>query len=831
MEEIKIENLAFSYPESDFFALSNVNLSFKKGKFYLICGKSGCGKSTLLRLIKNSNAPFGKKIGNIYFEGRNAETLSEREQAEKIGFVYQNPDNQIVCDKVWHELAFGLESLSYPKNEIRMRVCEMASFFGMQDWFYDDVSHLSGGQKQLLNLASVMVMRPSVLILDEPTSMLDPIAAHDFIETVLRINKELGTTVIMSEHRLEEVFPIADGVVVLDEGSVLANASSKDVAKAIYEQKNDMFSALPTPMRVYFKSGMGGKCPIDVREGRKWLFENFDDEKNIKNIEFDFENKENTLGKNMAMKVSDVYFRYEKNLCDVLKKTCLEIYENEALAIVGANAAGKSTLLSVMSGIYAPQRGKVKIFGGKKVIMIPQNVQSIFTQKSVISELKNAAGKNIGEEKALRLEKIIKFFGLSDVLERHPYDLSGGQQQKLALALAMTKEGDILLLDEPTKGIDAHFKDDLASLFAYLKNQGITIVLVSHDIEFCARYSDRCALFFDGKIVSEDFSKRFFDDKCFYTTAASRMSKDIINHAVLDEDILFALGKEDERKNAECKNYKEKKDLPSVSDFNINENGKNEKDELIKKADKTNCPKKTEKEKPKIPMHIFLTLITVMILVPLTIYAGIHLFSDRKYYFISLCIILETIITFVFSFESQKPGAKMLVLISVMCACAVLGRVVFSPFEQFKPIAAIVMITGICFGCESGFLVGAVSAFLSNFFFSQGPWTPWQMFALGVLGFISGIFFYSGFLPKKKTTVCIFGFLTTLFVYGIIMNYATAVMSQAYVNWSILKAYLISGFVFDLIHAFSTVFFLWFGFESVSEKLERVKIKYGIDRN
>lgn len=450
MEEIKIENLTFTYPQRLLPAICDINLSINAGEFIVLCGKSGCGKSTLLRCLKPIISPHGKRSGAVIFEGADINRLSQREQAEKIGFVLQNPDNQIVCDKVWHELAFGLESLSYRTEEIRARVAEMASYFGIQNWFYKNVSELSGGQKQLLNLAAVMVMQPSVLILDEPTSQLDPIAAHDFLQTVSRINKELGTTVILSEHRLEEAFPLADRAVVMEDGKISACGTPAEVGKSLAKSGSDMLAALPTPMKVYFASGSTLPCPVTVRDGRKWLSQT----EICRDIHF--EDREPECG-NAAVTVKDVWFRYEKNLPDILKGLTFTVREGEFYAIAGGNGAGKTTALSVICGINKPYRGQVNIPDGKRVAALPQNPQDLFSRKTVRLDIANAAGGK--DEK--RIESVMAFCGLESLADNHPYDLSGGEQQRAALAMVLLQNPDVLILDEPTKGLDAHFKEKL----------------------------------------------------------------------------------------------------------------------------------------------------------------------------------------------------------------------------------------------------------------------------------------------------------------------------------------------------------------------------------
>ena len=329
MEIFTIKNLDFSYPNSNSKALSGINLNIEKGEFITLCGPSGCGKSTLLKHLKSTLSPHGTKEGEILFEGVNLNLVDFRTESQKIGFVQQSPDNQIVTDKVWHELAFGLESLGYDTLEIRGRVAEMASFFGIQNWFYKNVTDLSGGQKQLLNLASIMVMNPSVLILDEPTSQLDPIAASDFLAAVGKINRELGTTIIITEHRLEEVFPFTDRVIVMDEGKIISDGPVRKVGLELKEKGNSMFLAMPAPMRIWASVESKDECPITVRDGSNWL-KKYKAENEIRNIP-----NENIpeLSDENTVELSDIWFKYEKDLPDVVKGLTLNVKKGEFYAL------------------------------------------------------------------------------------------------------------------------------------------------------------------------------------------------------------------------------------------------------------------------------------------------------------------------------------------------------------------------------------------------------------------------------------------------------------------------------------------------------------------
>ena len=881
MESFKIENLSFTYPSGGDRVLDNINFTVNQGEFVLICGRSGCGKTTLLRLLKSSISPFGNISGNILFNGKPLADCNTKEQASAIGFVMQNPDNQIVTDKVWHELAFGLESLGYKQTEIRTRVSEMASFFGIQTWFYKKVSELSGGQKQLLNLASVMAMQPSVLILDEPTSQLDPIAAGEFLKTLEKVNRELGTTVILTEHRLEDAFPMADRVIVMDEGKIVADATPAEVGKILKDKNDDMYKALPTPMRVHTAVDNNLPCPLTIRDGRAWLLEY---------------SKENPLNPHAIFKditkiqtetvveIKDAWFRYEKELPDVVKDFNLSVNKGELFCLVGGNGTGKTTALSIISGLNTPYRGYVKIKGQSiskiknlyegTLGVLPQNPQSVFVKKTVYLDLMEIlSNKKLTKvEKEQKVHNISVLCKIENLLDSHPYDLSGGEQQRAALAKILLMEPEILLLDEPTKGMDAMFKEEFADILHDLKDNGVTIVMVSHDIEFCAKHADRCALCFDGSITSEDTPREFFKGKSFYTTSANRMARACLPDAVLAEDIIMACGaiphkhqrKHKNIKIAACKpafeDKKTKEIKPSVlrivtgwlfmalfvalsfsflfSKVNILNSGVLRLIALCQVVFGCLClfpPRnigievtQLPKSQRKLTKRTLLSVFLILLLIPVTIYIGVFFLGDRKYYFISLLIIIETMIPFFMVFESGKPKARELVVISVLCAIAVAGRAAFFALPQFKPVVALVIIAGVCFGGEAGFLVGAVTGFVSNFFLGQGPWTPWQMFSFGIIGFIAGVLFQKGIIRKTRVSLCIYGLVTTFFIYGGIMNPSSVIMWQTKINWNMLLASYITGLPFDIVHSVSTAFFLWFIAEPMIDKLERIKIKYGL---
>lgn len=829
MGNFNVEKLSFTYPTKKDKALDNISFTVRQGEFVLFCGKSGCGKTTLLRLLKSSISPFGELVGNILFNGRPLFDYDIKEQTSEIGFVMQNPDNQIVTDKVWHELSFGLESLGYKTTEIRMRVSEMASYFGIQEWFYKNVSELSGGQKQILNLASVMVMQPSVLILDEPTSQLDPIAAGEFLKVLEKINRELGVTVIITEHRLEDVFSMADRVIVMDNGRIIADEVPEKMGEILKNINHDMYKALPTPMRIYGAVQNSLPCPITIRDGRCWLSEYA--KKNELNNDLIPKDAPQSDFDEIAVEIKDAYFRYDKNLPDVIKGLDMIVKKGEVFCLIGGNGTGKTTALSLVSGINLPQRGDVFINGQsitkRKDLyngllgVLPQNPQSVFVKKTLYLDLIDILKekKILETEKEARVRNVSMLCRIEDVLERHPFDLSGGEQQRAALAKILLMEPEILLLDEPTKGMDSRFKEEFAEIFAELKSKGKTIIMVSHDIEFCAEYADRCALFFDGDITSVGAPREFFKGKNFYTTSANRMARIHLPDAVLAEDIILACGGSAEKKE---------KSICST-DVQDNDDMSYPQKESIKNTE-IHSLQSNEQGRKHTKRTVGITFL-MFVLIPLTIYAGVFLFGNRKYYFTSLLIIIESMIPFCMMFESRKPKARELIIISVLCALAVAGRAVFFMFPQFKPVVFIVIVAGVCFGGETGFLVGIVSGFVSNFFFGQGPWTPWQMFAFGFIGFLAGVFFKNRLVKTTRVSLSVFGFLTTLIIYGGIMNSASIIMWQNKITWEMLVSAYIAGMPFDLIHAFSNVVFIWFISEIMIEKLERVKIKYGLIEN
>ena len=634
---LNIENLSFLYPiqpngkapdnttsatdnkisvadntsaENTAAALKNCSLHINEGEFVVLCGRSGCGKTTLLKLIKREIAPHGKRTGNIFYNDLPLESLDLHTSASEIAYVAQNPEAQIVTDKVWHEMAFGMENLGADTEKIRLRVGETANYFGINTWFRRETATLSGGQKQLLNLAAAMTMAPRLLLLDEPTSQLDPIAATNFINTLYKLNRGMGITVIIAEHRLEELFPIADRVIVMDGGEVIANDAPRKVCRMLAD--HPVSAAFPAATRIfagiakktgetvnteaaknaesakyaenaesaqnaedvkYAKDAENAEAasleniPLTVREGREFLkafvgsCPGAGDEIKNKNESLSPESvcgeAVDTVDVPPAVVMKNVWFRYERNSADILRGTGLSVKCGEIFSVLGGNGSGKTTMLKVLSGISCAYRGRTELFGKNiknysriglhhgNVALLPQNVDSVFIKKTVREDLLDIC-RIMGmsrEESGRAVDEMAERLGISEFVraDRHPYDLSGGEMQKCALAKVLLTRPRLLLLDEPTKGIDAYAKNGLGEILKSLKSGGVTVIIVTHDVEFAAEVSDRVALFFDGEVLSPATPQKFFGSNYFYTTAPSRISRDIFTDTVTVSDLLKKL--------------------------------------------------------------------------------------------------------------------------------------------------------------------------------------------------------------------------------------------------------------------------------------------------
>lgn len=779
MEIIKIEDYSFQYSSSDTAALDEVSFSVKSGEFVTVCGCSGSGKSTLLRTLKPSLSPPGVSKGGIFWCGKDISLITGREECSKIGFVMQDPRAQFVSGRVRHELAFLCESLGMNRSQMRRRISELVEFFRLSGLLDREADTLSGGQMQMVNLASAMSADPELILLDEPTAMLDPVACEEFINMLKKINTELGVAVVIATHAPSQTLECSDRLVVMESGRITHDGSTKEIALALCRGNNPMAAALGAGVRVC-SALCGGYAP-DVPAAREILG---------RYQPAEFEIVKRHFGNEDAVRINDVYFAYERGN-DVLKGLSLNVKCGEVTAICGGNGAGKSTLLGVISGILKPYGGSVKLFGKNiksydnlydgTLAMLMQSCERMFTHERLAEEL-------LGDAFVLA-EKM----GLGGLMESHPYDLSGGERQKAALCKILVKKPKILLLDEPSKGLDAPSKDELVKIVHSLSGGGVTVIMVTHDLDFAAECADRCIMLSNGEIAGDAEPHEFFRENRFYTTQTARICRGRAD-AVSAEELFLAYGVKDIK--------------PSPP------------------SDRGKKCVKAEQKGPEKKHKSRLSLITVA-LMPV-VAAGSVLLGFSKYYMeINAVILLLAAVSFFMNAESHANNSGALTLTAVMSALAAVSRLAFAGVPQFKPALAVVIMAGISLGCETGAAVGALGMFLSNFYFGQSIVAPWQMFGFAFAGFLAGAYGKTP-MAKSRAATAVFGFLCAMPLYGVIVNTAGVMLYQPEVTAAALISAYAAGLIFDVIHAAATAVTLLIFAPAMREKIGRVKLRYRI---
>lgn len=522
MEIITVENLKFTYPQGEKPTLDGVSLSVDQGEFVLLCGEVGGGKSTLLRMLIPEIRPSGELSGKAQIKDEIT-----------YGYICQNPEEQIVTDKIYHEIAFTLENLGYDTSAIKRRTAEVSSYFGLDSILFEDCASLSGGQKQILNLASAMAQNPDVLILDEPTSRLDPVSREKFFSVLTKLKNDFDTTVIIAEHNIEDLLPAASKICIMDSGKIIFEGCGNEAFEALSKYK-PLQNAVPVSLRLYGAFDIKCTPPITIKDGRSYIKEHF--EKSDKKI-----TRTEVKRTNKALEAEGVYFRYSKNSKDILSDFSLAVYEGEILFILGANASGKSTALGVLSGVHKPYSGKIKIFGKKikdcqsslynTLAYLPQNPRCIFTYDTVKKEL---------DEVDFTPSDFP--YDFTPIMNMHPYDISGGQAQLLALAKAVSGKKRIVLLDEPTSSLDAHMTQEVTNVIKSLHNQGVTFVIVSHSLDFASECADRCTLLFAGSAGEPEDPNKFFSESTFYSTKINMLTRGIYKNAVTFDDAVMLMG-------------------------------------------------------------------------------------------------------------------------------------------------------------------------------------------------------------------------------------------------------------------------------------------------
>ena len=615
MALIEFNNFSFSYlnsdgTESQTKSLDNISLEINYGDFVLLCGPSGCGKTTLLTNLKKELMPAGRRTGEIKFNGTNIQDLDDISSACDIGYLFQNPDSQIVTDTVIQEIAFPLENIGLPTEEIRNRISEIVAFFGINDILHKNVNELSGGQKQLVNLCSLLVLRPEVLLLDEPMSQLDPIASYEFLSIIRRLNEEFSITVIMSEHKADSIFPFIDKAIFLKNGKIEFEDNAHKICKEVID--DEIFeNYLPAVTKIYNSLSLTHpslsklNTPLSIREGRRCLNVIHDDlikisdsnnetsssdsvetysldknhHSNQKFKKYHSQEKKSILekispnrNKDALIRMNGIYFAYEKeNL--ILKNVDFDLSKGEFVSLIGGNGVGKSTFLQLLVGILKPIKGKVKYKKGINLAYVHQNPMIHFSKDNVKEEFlesiieSNLLSRDNGidfdketYEKLLKMSNeefieskllnglkfdninfnfkdLIEFFDICDLIDKHPYDCSGGEQQKIVIVKALLQNADVLILDEPTKGLDPISSKALAEILNSLIDNGLTILMTSHDLDFVANNCKRCLMLFDKDIQIDDDPKVIFAENNFYTTFVNRMVKEYVPEIVTLNDL------------------------------------------------------------------------------------------------------------------------------------------------------------------------------------------------------------------------------------------------------------------------------------------------------
>lgn len=525
---IEVRGLSFAYPGAEAPVLEGLDWRVSQGAFALLVGGTGSGKSTLLSLLKPEIAPAGPRSGELRVLGEPVADMDVRASAERVGYVFQDPENQIVCETVWHEMAFGLENLGVSRDEMRRRVAETSYFFGLEDWLHRDTDTLSGGRKQLLSLAAVLTLRPRVLLLDEPTSQLDPVAEKNFLHALFRVNRELGCTVVVATHQSRPMLEYATCAYRIEGGRVreVADIASLGHREELFSGEVPGWGGSRRAKNGIFSTVGDQQGSLDPRADAPGVKKGL---KPDKSAEFE----EQLLPQDgsevpsradgcrifpkmyagSATTLAGSWFRYDRASGWVLRGLDAAFLAGAVHAIVGGNGCGKSTMLSILAKTVKLQRGRM-VRGAASAALLPQNPKALLVAETVRDELMEWAstcgyGEDMARERAVSL-------GLAGLGERHPYDLSGGQRQLLALAKLLLIGPELLLLDEPTKGLDLASRRIIARALRDHAKAGGTVIMATHDLDFAEQVADDVAMMFDGEIACMEPPADFFVDNVFY---------------------------------------------------------------------------------------------------------------------------------------------------------------------------------------------------------------------------------------------------------------------------------------------------------------------------
>ncbi|HCX02946.1 MAG TPA: ABC transporter [Clostridiales bacterium] len=555
MAQIKIKNLTYTYPDKKEKSLRNINLQILPGEFVLIVGGSGSGKSSLIRSIASLAPDFygGKQEGDIFINNKNLKTTNRRELVQTLGIVFQNPESQLVMTDTEQEIAFGLENIGTEEKTIKRRIMEVTSALSLSDFKNSFIAQLSGGQKQKVALASVLAMQPEILLLDEPTSQLDPIAGEEILTMVRRLNEENGTTVILVEQKLERCFHFADRILVMEEGKIVKD--SRDIGEIVKWAVKKENQYIPPLSKLFAKAGYRD-IPLTIKSGRNIIGkENLmkEESKVVKTIP----EKSNNIEKSI-LKMKNIWFNYDSEH-EVLRNINLDIKKGSFSVIMGENGGGKTTLLKILNGLLRPTKGKVEVMGrnmkklkieeiSKNVGYLSQNPKDYLFLPTVKEEMEFTI-KNLHLEKEVHIDDLLDKLEILEYKQSNPRDLSTGERQRVALATVLASNPKILLLDEPTRGLDYDIKEKLGKILKKFQEEGMTIIMVTHDIEFAAEYAEDVILLYEGDIIEKGNKKEVLTKSTFYSPQISRLFYDYEEKIVTLEEGLKFLNKEKRKRD------------------------------------------------------------------------------------------------------------------------------------------------------------------------------------------------------------------------------------------------------------------------------------------
>ena len=511
---IRFEHVTYTYPDAPRPALRDVSLSIPDGAFALVVGSSGAGKSTLLRCLNGLVPHFsgGTLAGRVTVDGLDPVALAPRGMSRSVGFVFQDPEAQFVMDRVEDEIAFALENAAIPTEEMHARVADVFELLNLTPLCTRKLETLSGGEKQRVALASALALRPRILALDEPTSQLDPQSAAELLDALVRLNKRLGLTVVLVEHRLERILPFVDQVIYLPDGDVpVISGAPRDVLPHV---------PLLPPLLALAKALNWSPLPLTLEEGRCFAVHCLDD---ISTDSTDFNGLEIKKSVSSVQSVDKNSVVVETRALEagygpatVLHGLDFALYPGEIVALLGRNGAGKTTLLKSLVGLLRPRRGDVLVEGNsiaksdvadicRRVGYLPQDPNALLFADTVLDEL-HITLRNHGiapEAAPIAPEMLLVRLGLADKAQRYPRDLSVGERQRVALGAIMVTQPGVLLLDEPTRGLDYQAKAQLLDLLRAWRAEGLAILLVTHDVELVAEAADRVVVMDQGEIVDQ----------------------------------------------------------------------------------------------------------------------------------------------------------------------------------------------------------------------------------------------------------------------------------------------------------------------------------------